>query len=237
MTTKTSSSDNSFADILDRIEPSQIKETIISELPPFYEEFIDSFGDLLIQYESMSHQENSPAPQIPNLSNDIKQNCGLLFDSLCELRLNSNPFIEREEAKFHNDKLNSLLDAKRKKSTTHFFIEFTDSELKNIQTLINELRDQIAHSTMFSDGHRARLQKRLEALQAEMHKKMSDVDKIWGLVGDAGIALGKFGKDAKPIVDRIKELAQITFKAQGKAEELPPGNEHPLLEKLESTGE
>jgi hypothetical protein len=81
-----------------------------------------------------------------------------------------------------------------------------------------------------SDLHRARLLRRLESLQSEMHKKMSDVDRIWGLVGDAGIVIGKFGKDAKPIVDRIKELSQIAWKTQARTEELSSSSKNPLLE-------
>lgn len=58
----------------------------------------------------------------------------------------------------------------------------------------------------FEDDHQARLLKQVESLQLELHKKMSNLDRFWGLVGDAGVIAGKFGKDAKPLVDRIREL-------------------------------
>ncbi|MFV0597847.1 hypothetical protein [Shewanella sp.] len=95
--------------------------------------------------------------------------------------------------------------------------------------MINELREHISGSDLFEDNHRSRLLRRLESLQSEIHKKMSDVDKIWGLVGDAGVVIGKFGKDAKPFVDRIKELSQIAWKTQARAEELPSSSQNPLL--------
>jgi len=41
--------------------------------------------------------------------------------------------------------------------------------------------------------------------------------------------LGKLGKDAKPLVDRMKELAGIAWTAQTRAEELPSGSDHPML--------
>ena len=50
---------------------------------------------------------------------------------------------------------------------------------------------------------------------------MADLDRLWGLVGDAGVAIGKFGKDAKPIVDRIREISDIVWRTQSRAEELP----------------
>ena len=63
-----------------------------------------------------------------------------------------------------------------------------------------------------------------------MHKKVSDLDRFWGLIGDAGVAPGKLGNDAKPIVDRIREIAGITWNTQSRAEELPSGTSFPQLE-------
>ena len=63
----------------------------------------------------------------------------------------------------------------------------------------------------------------------ELHKRMSSVAKFWDLMGEAGVALGKFGKDAKPFVDRIKEILQITWRTQVRTEELPSATSLPLL--------
>jgi len=111
-----------------------------------------------------------------------------------------------------------------------FTYEFSQGDLDRVQILITELRQQITDSKLFEEKHKERLLKRLEALQFEMHKKMSDVDKFWGLIGDAGVALGKFGKDAKPFVDRIREITNIVWRTQSRAEELPSGTEPPFIE-------
>jgi hypothetical protein len=92
------------------------------------------------------------------------------------------------------------------------------------------LREQINSSNLFEQTHKERLLKRLEKLQAEMHKKMSDIDRFWGLIGDAGIVIGKFGKDAKPFVDRMKEISDIVWRTQSRAEELPSGTPPPSLQ-------
>lgn len=115
-----------------------------------------------------------------------------------------------------------------------FGYEFTDGDLKRIQTLLNELRDYIHDSKEFDANHKERILNRLEKLQEELHKRVSSLDKFWGLVGDAGVAIGKFGKDAKPFVDRIREITQIVWNTQARAEELPSGMELPLMsEKIE----
>ena len=49
-----------------------------------------------------------------------------------------------------------------------------------MQHLINELRDQISKTEALEQEHQQRLLHRLERLQAELHKKMSDLS----LLGD-----------------------------------------------------
>ncbi|MBI9073711.1 MAG: hypothetical protein JEY94_19095 [Melioribacteraceae bacterium] len=110
-----------------------------------------------------------------------------------------------------------------------FVYEFTTGDLNRIQELLNELRTNISGSEFFTAEHKQRLLKRLEKIQSELHKKVSDMDRFWGLIGDAGVAIGKFGKDAKPIVDRVKEIADIVWRTQSKAEELPSGSNIPFL--------
>lgn len=58
---------------------------------------------------------------------------------------------------------------------------------------------------------------------------MSDLDRFWGLVGDAGVAIGEFGADAKPIVDRIRELTGIIWRAQARAEGIEGSDDPPLI--------
>ncbi|WP_426150029.1 hypothetical protein [Pseudomonas sp. DC3000-4b1] len=113
--------------------------------------------------------------------------------------------------------------------TNGFGYEFTEGDLSRLQALINELRAHLQADTKLDDGHKRRLLKRLEALQRELHKKVSDVSNFYALLGDAGVAIGKLGTDAKPIVDRIREIAQIGWKAQARAEELPGSADNPLL--------
>ena len=113
--------------------------------------------------------------------------------------------------------------------STGFSYEFSQGDLDRIQVLINQVRDLIAQSNGLEKDHQRRLLARLEKLQTELHKKVSDLDRFWGLIGDAGVVLGKLGHDAKPIVDRVKEIADIVWQTQSRAEELPSGTQIPLL--------
>lgn len=99
-----------------------------------------------------------------------------------------------------------------------FAVEFSDEEFDRVQVLVNELRSAIAKSDQFEPKHKQRVLARLERLQAEIHKKMSSLDLIWGLLGDFGIVAGKFGEDVGPLVKRVTELVTLGYSAQARAE-------------------
>ena len=54
------------------------------------------------------------------------------------------------------------------------------------------MRQLLTDSELFDANHKERLLKKLESLQAEVHKQVSSLDKFWGLIGEAGVVLGKF---------------------------------------------
>ena len=110
-----------------------------------------------------------------------------------------------------------------------FSYEFSQGDIERIQTLLNDLRSLVSAADKFKLDHQLRLLARLEALQRELHKKVSDLDRFWGLVGDAGVILAKLGNDAKPIVDRVREIADIVWNTQGRAEELPSTAKPPQI--------
>ncbi len=89
--------------------------------------------------------------------------------------------------------------------------EFSDTEFKRVHELVRELRDLIRSSTLITEEHKRRLLRRLEAMHAELHKKTSDIDRFWGFIGEAGIAMRKFGEDLAPISERVLELGGIVI--------------------------
>ena len=148
------------------------------------------------------------------------------IDRIIEFFIVQNKFFTE---KLSDESINNSKERYRNIFNKSFMYEFTDGDLDRVQTLINELRDIISKSELFEAKHQARLLRRLERLQGELHKKVSDLDRFWGLIGDAGVAIGKFGKDVKPIVDRIREITQIVWNTQAKSEELPSGTSIPKI--------
>jgi hypothetical protein len=140
----------------------------------------------------------------------------------------------KEEAKL---RMLALRNRFKNSLSSGFIYEFSQGDLEKIQVLISQLRDLIAATGHFEKEHQQRLLRRLEKLQSELHKKVSDLDRFWGLIGDAGVVLGKLGNDAKPIVDRIREIADIVWQTQSRAEELPSGTKLPQLENKQPTAD
>lgn len=135
---------------------------------------------------------------------------------------------------FDQNLIESLEFKYKSKFNKVFHYKFSDGDIARIQTLINELRDYISVSKYFKDDHKFRLLKRLELLQLELHKRMSNLDRFWGLVGETGMALGKFGNDIKPMVDRVKEIYEIMWRSQTVANELPSSFSMPMLGNADS---
>jgi hypothetical protein len=110
------------------------------------------------------------------------------------------------------------------RSGTLCYYEFSTSDIDIIQSRLNSLRNIISSSNGLEENHRSRLLKRIEQLQTELHKKNSDLDRFWGLVGDASVVLKKIAgsaEDSKKIVESIKDIIKIIFAAQLIAYGLP----------------
>ena len=112
-----------------------------------------------------------------------------------------------------------------------FYYELSDEELSAIQRLLNELRELIAQSGDLDARHKRRLMKRLEDLQRELHKQVSDFDHVWGLLVESAAYLGRAGETAKPVTDRLRDLKDIFWNNVKRRESLPPRQKFPELEK------
>lgn len=188
---------------------------VFGEIPPGAEvEHYDFFIECYALAKVLAGNIDDLFITIPGLEGDRSTVVSVVHEFFSELdRLLAAAVIETKEAAYER-----RYTAKFGKG---FAYEFSEGDIKKIQRLVNELRQLISESALFEDGHKSRLLKRLERLQSEMHKRVADLDRFWGLVGDAGVVIGKFGNDAKPFVDRIREISDVVWRTQSRAEELP----------------
>ncbi len=179
--------------------------------------YLEAIG--LLETYSKAYDIKLSVPTVESLSNDEKRNIIRLIQ---EIR---NQFYSQAiDIRLKSNK--EIFSAKLGKA---FHYELTGGDLKRIQQLINELREIISGAEQLEENHKSRILKKLEKLQGELHKRMSDLDRFWGLIGEAGVVAGKLGRDAKPIVDRIREIAGIIWRTQAKTEELSSDAKLPFL--------
>ena len=164
----------------------------------------------------------------PNIGHDVADNFGILnvyFQALSQTiqRLDTQNFYFASVARYESE-----LDV-------GFQYEFSEGEIERLQSLINELREAIGVAEYLDEDHRRRLLGRLEKLQGELHKRVSDLDVFLGVVVQIGAVGKRAGEDAKPLVDRAREIGEIVAGVFRRAEKLPPGPEFPLLPKSDDS--
>lgn len=184
---------------------------------------VAAFIQLIIESNKLNFDHPLPEP-----SGDLSSNC-----------LDLNKYLQAVVSAFEGHSTKLKIESYKNRYQTalkaSFAYEFSQGDYDRVQMLVNELRQHIAESVNLAPEHKRRLLKRLEHLQSELHKRVSDLDRFWGLVGDAGVVLGKLGKDAKPIVDRVREIAAIVWQTQARTEELSSNASNPMLEQKENT--
>ena len=165
----------------------------------------------------------------PEVRGDLQEDGKAFFHYLRSI---NNSVEAAHSKKLSNDIFQNLQYSYSVRIGNAFAYEFTQGDLNRIQQLINELRQEITNCEDLEQDHKQRLLKRLERMQSELHKRMPNLDRIFGFVADASVLMRKVGENAKPMVDRIGEILKIAWRAQARAEELPSDATSPLLEHL-----
>ena len=140
---------------------------------------------------------------------------------------------KKTQAKIHVRTLDEYKHHYAIKFGTEFHYEFSEGDLQKIQGLLNKLRTLISDSQDLTEDHKSRLLKRLEALQSELHKRVSNLDRFWGFFIDASIVIGLMGENAKPMIEAVQKIVQIIWPTQTRAYELPSDLPFKLLGQAE----
>ena len=112
---------------------------------------------------------------------------------------------------------------------TGFFYELSNDDISVIQEHIDKLRSLISETELLDEDYRRRLLRRLEILQAELHKRVSDFDHYYGMAVEIYVLAKKYGEGMSQILNEFKEILRIVFRSHSEREQLPAGEELPLL--------
>lgn len=151
----------------------------------------------------------------PKLSGNSDEDTRVIHETMAKLKDSVDMDLSLERAKGFQ----TIFE--QKFGLSSFCYEFSGGDLQQIQRLINELRDLISASDELEEKHKQRVLSRLEKLQSEMHKKVSDLDRVYGNVIELSIMARRVGENFKPVVDRIRELVAIVWPTQARTFDLP----------------
>lgn len=109
------------------------------------------------------------------IEENFKHNIGVIIDFVTQIENN----YKTEQRKLYTSEIISTSRNKFQQDLDiGFYYKFSDGDLKRIQELINELRDEISSNKIFKDDHKERLLMKLDGLQKELHKNVSSLDKF-----------------------------------------------------------
>lgn len=170
-----------------------------------HDDYVEALGLL----KAFSAARDARIPPLPELGPQRHQNMATVKAYFNQVRDNARTELASRHAKgYFDSKTEQYLSVFNRLAG----YEFSDPDFQRVQELVNELRDLMHASTLMSDDQKRRLLRKLEAFRAELHRKTNDIERFWGFLAEATIAIRKFGEDFKPIAERIMELAGITIR-------------------------
>jgi hypothetical protein len=141
-----------------------------------------------------------------------KRNLGTLVSRIQKYSVDSRDEIV-------GSKIDELIQEYQAASQTdRFGFAFLEvSEKQNIHQHINAIR-KIAETTRLSEKKKRALFDRLNNLAAEVDKNGTKTDAFFAFLGDLSLCAGDMAENAKPAIDRFKEILEIVVRNRAKQE-------------------
>jgi hypothetical protein len=156
--------------------------------------------------------------EVPELSGQSGPDLNIIKQLVDDMARQAEKQIQRQakeaELKYYENAYETSLE-------NALYFEFSEGELKRIQVLIGELRNLIPKSEEIEEKHKQQLLRKLEKFQSEVGKKVSDLDRALGFLIEAGLAIGRTEKNARPIYDILCKLGSIIGSTYTRAYVLP----------------
>jgi len=174
------------------------------QLPEHHDDYVEALSIL----RAFAMARDARVEPFPEIGPQRHQNISSINNYFTQLRTTVRTELSRRHSRGYFESKTEEYVALFSKASVY---EFADLDFSRVQSLVNELRELIRGSSLISEEHKGRLLRKLEAMRGELHKKTNDIDRFWGFLGEAGIAMRKFGEDLKPISDRVLELGSIVI--------------------------
>jgi hypothetical protein len=196
----------------------RLQETGTSSLIEDQHDYLNALA--LFEVYSETHPLNIRY-EIPTLGTDAEKNSKAITDFFEKLKANLNEIIVQQKLsdfrRNYEDKFNK---------TT--FYRFTDEERERVKNALHELRVLVGDLDTLDEDQKTHLMNRLGKIHVDIDLTLSDLDHMWGLLGDAFVVNAKHGKAGKLIVGRLYEIVNTVWQVQARTEGINSQNVNPV---------
>lgn len=196
----------------------RLQETGTSSLIEDQHAYLDALA--LFEVYSETHPLNIRF-NIPNLGTDAEKNSKAITDFFEKTKANLNELIVQQKL---SDFRRNYAD-KFNKTT---FYRFTDEERDRVKNVLHELRVLVGDLNTLGDDQKTRLMNRLGKIHVDIDLTLSDLDHMWGLLGDAFLVDAKHGKAGRLIVERLYRIVDTVWQVQARTEGINPRRVNPV---------
>jgi hypothetical protein len=177
-----------------------------------YEDFIE-----LYSFYQVYAEKHSLDVAFPRLGTNSQNNLELII-SFFRNRLR---IVTLKVQKYASER---IIDEKKTKFKAILFgdylYEFNSEELKTIRMLLYQLKSFLNESPHLESQFTQRLTRKIDNISKDLHVEMPTLDTLWGLVGEAGVLVGKAGEKVSMIVNKIREIIHVIWQVQARSENL-----------------
>jgi len=158
--------------------------------------------------------------QLPKLGTNTEENSKTIIQFFGGLNAELNKLVVNKKLSAYRQNFSTKLG----QTVTY---QFSAEEREHVIKLIHELRVLIDDWEKLEGYHRTRLLARLGKIHGSLDRKLTDIDVVWGLLGEAYLVKAKYGSAGQLIADRINQIISTGWRAQARSEGVDAGKSDP----------
>ncbi len=196
----------------------QLAESGAVTLIEDHEVYLRAFALLNAYTATHPHDYSQP---LPELTRSPEQNSRAILKYMHELK----QFLQKKAVEGQLDSMRTEYSLLLEKGKVRY--KFNDDDKRNIRRDIHMLRQFVTGHPKIEQQQRTRMLTRLGKLETELGNPEPDLDRFWGLVGEASLYAVKVQENADTIVNGIRRMLAVVWRVQCESTKLP--TETPLI--------
>jgi len=173
-----------------------------------HETYMTGLALLKAYTERHPHEFEDP---LPKLSSSATENSRAILTYMDRLK----GFMQQQVMEDQFDTLRVKYSALLDRGRSHY--HFDEDAMRRIRRDIHLVREVLKDKSDLAEDQRQRIGARLGKLESELNRPDTDLDRFWGLIGEASLCAAKLGEGSELIDNGIRLILSIVWQAQCEA--------------------